>query len=249
MAAAPASRAPASEPLVIFTPSGRRGRVAAGTTVLDAARGLGVDIDSVCGGRGICGRCQVTPAEGSFPKHGITSSAVAPGARRRRRARLRRARTACADDRRLACLAHVSGDLVIDVPPESQVHRQVVRKALDRPHVRRSTRSCASITSRSSRRSSPPRRATSRGCTEALEREWDLHDLEADLDVVRASQRRAGEGRLPRHRRRPRRPPADRDLAGLSRPGVRRRDRRGVHDDRRAPRRTSTTARSSRPTA
>ena len=48
-----------ADPLVIFTPSGRRGRFAEGTTVLDAARKLGVDIDSVCGGRGICGRCQV----------------------------------------------------------------------------------------------------------------------------------------------------------------------------------------------
>ena len=45
---------------VIFTPSGRRGEVEVGTTVLEAARHLGVDIDSVCGGRGLCGRCQVT---------------------------------------------------------------------------------------------------------------------------------------------------------------------------------------------
>ena len=59
----------------IFTPSGRRGHVPEGTTVLDAARSLGVDIDSVCGGRGICGRCQVSVGVGSFPKHGITSSA------------------------------------------------------------------------------------------------------------------------------------------------------------------------------
>ena len=66
---------PAPEHLVVFTPSGRRGRFVAGTTVLDAARRLGVDIDSVCGGRGICGRCQVTPAVGQFAKHGITSSA------------------------------------------------------------------------------------------------------------------------------------------------------------------------------
>ena len=28
-------------------------------------------------------------------------------------------------------MAHVRGDLVIDVPPESQVYRQVVRKGLD----------------------------------------------------------------------------------------------------------------------
>ena len=62
-----------AEPLVIFTPSGRRGRFPTGTTVLDAARSLGVDIDSVCGGRGICGRCQVIPGIGAFPKLGITS--------------------------------------------------------------------------------------------------------------------------------------------------------------------------------
>ena len=62
-----------TEPLVIFTPSGRRGRFATGTTVLDAARALGVDIDSVCGGRGICGRCQIEVSEGSFAKLGITS--------------------------------------------------------------------------------------------------------------------------------------------------------------------------------
>ena len=63
----------ADDALVIFTPSGRRGRFAEGTTVLDAARSLGVDIDSVCGGRGICGRCQVTQGLGEFPKHGIAS--------------------------------------------------------------------------------------------------------------------------------------------------------------------------------
>jgi uncharacterized 2Fe-2S/4Fe-4S cluster protein (DUF4445 family) len=62
-----------AEPLVIFTPSGRRGRFPTGTTVLDAARALGVDIDSVCGGRGICGRCQVEQSVGSFAKHGIES--------------------------------------------------------------------------------------------------------------------------------------------------------------------------------
>ena len=45
--------------LVVFTPSGRRGQFEDGTTVLEAARRRGVDIDSVCGGRGICGRCQI----------------------------------------------------------------------------------------------------------------------------------------------------------------------------------------------
>src|SRR6185312_2119484 len=64
-----------SDALIVFTPSGKRGRFALGTPVLTAARTLGVDIDSVCGGRAICGRCQVTIGEGSFAKHGIRSSA------------------------------------------------------------------------------------------------------------------------------------------------------------------------------
>ena len=101
----------------------------AGTTVLDAARTLGVDIDSVCGGRGICGRCQVTPAVGQFAKHGITSSAdhLSPFAELET---TYRAEKGLAADRRLSCTATVCGDLLIDVPPESQVHRQVVRKDL-----------------------------------------------------------------------------------------------------------------------
>ena len=56
---------------VIFTPSGKRGRVPEGTSVLAAARMLGVDLDSVCGGRGICSRCQVAPSMGEHPKHGV----------------------------------------------------------------------------------------------------------------------------------------------------------------------------------
>jgi uncharacterized 2Fe-2S/4Fe-4S cluster protein (DUF4445 family) len=42
-----------SDALIVFTPSGKRGRFALGTPVLTAARTLGVDIDSVCGGRAI----------------------------------------------------------------------------------------------------------------------------------------------------------------------------------------------------
>ena len=63
------------EALVVFTPSGKRGRFPVGTPLLQAARSLGVDIDSVCGGRGICGRCQILVAEGEFAKHGISSRA------------------------------------------------------------------------------------------------------------------------------------------------------------------------------
>ena len=64
-----------TNPLIVFTPSGKRGRFPVGTPVLQAARALGVDIDSVCGGRAICGRCQINVGEGEFAKHGITSTA------------------------------------------------------------------------------------------------------------------------------------------------------------------------------
>jgi len=64
------------DPLVVFTPSGKRGRFPVGTQLLEAARTLGVDVDSVCGGRALCGRCQVLVMEGDFPKHGVSSHAA-----------------------------------------------------------------------------------------------------------------------------------------------------------------------------
>ena len=112
---------------VAFMPSGRRGRFPVVTPLLDCARQLGVDIDSVCGGRGICGRCQVVVAEGEFAKHGINSVAehVSPRGEPENRFDSRKGLAA---ERRLSCHALLWGDIVIDVPPDSQVHKQVVRK-------------------------------------------------------------------------------------------------------------------------
>jgi len=115
------------DPIVIFTPSGKRGRFPVGTPILTAARQLGVDLDSVCGGRGICSKCQVAPCFGEFPKHGVTVSDTALSAWNAVEERYHRKR-GLKDGRRLGCQATVQGDAVIDVPPESQVHRQVVRK-------------------------------------------------------------------------------------------------------------------------
>src|SRR5947209_1941142 len=60
-----------------FMPLGRRGQVARGANLLDAARALGVELESICGGRQTCGKCQIVVEEGHFQKHGITSSAAA----------------------------------------------------------------------------------------------------------------------------------------------------------------------------
>jgi uncharacterized 2Fe-2S/4Fe-4S cluster protein (DUF4445 family) len=176
----------ADDALVIFTPSGRRGRFPEGTTVLDAARSLGVDIDSVCGGRGICGRCQVTQGLGEFPKHGITSALgnLSPFASLESAYREEKGLAA---DRRLSCTAEVCGDVLIDVPPESQVHRQVVRKGLD---VR--TFTVDPVVRLHYVEVTPPELASPTGdlarLFEALEREWQLTGLEADLEVIRALQ-------------------------------------------------------------
>ena len=170
----------------MFTPSGRRGRFKSGTNVLDAARSLGVDIDSVCGGRGICGRCQVSQGIGSFPKLGITSTPdhLSPAGELETTYRREHG---LGPDRRLSCTAKLRGDALIDVPPESQVHRQVVRKSLDLrefvvdPVVRLHYVEVV-----------PPELASPTGdlvrLFEALEREWQLTDLAADLGVIRALQ-------------------------------------------------------------
>ena len=118
---------PAADALVLFMPSGRRGRFPHGTPVLDAARSLGVYVESVCGGRGICGRCQVTPTAGQFAKHKITSSLDNLTPVDETESRYTRRRTLPAD-RRLSCQARILGDLVIDVPTDSAINAQVVRK-------------------------------------------------------------------------------------------------------------------------
>lgn len=112
---------------VIFTPSGKRGQFPAGTPVLEAARSLGVDLDSVCGGRGICSKCQITPSFGDFPKFGVVSNADSLSKWNSVEQRYDDIR-GLPEGRRLGCQAKVSGDIVIDVPPESQVHKQVIRK-------------------------------------------------------------------------------------------------------------------------
>ena len=120
----------AGERRVVFTPSGIDVSVPAGTSVLDAARSGGVDLDSVCGGRGLCGRCQVVPALGRHAKWAITATAealTAPGGVERDY----RGRRPLATGHRLGCQAFVVADMVVDVPAASAVRRPVVRKAID----------------------------------------------------------------------------------------------------------------------
>lgn len=170
------------DPLVVFMPSGRRGRFPVGTPLLSAARTLGVDVDSVCGGRGICGRCQVLVAEGEFAKHGVRSSAESVSAVSEVETRYAN-RRGLAPGRRLSCSTRVERDVVIDVPPESQVHRQVVRKDADareialNPVVR-----LHYVEVREPDMHDPS--GDLRRLFDALEREWELADLACDPSLL-----------------------------------------------------------------
>lgn len=177
---------PEKDALVVFTPSGKRGRFPLGTPLLQAARSLGVDIDSVCGGRAICGRCQVLLMEGEFAKHGVTSRAenLSPaGAAEHSYARRRTLPTG----RRLSCQSLIQGDLVVDVPAASQVHRQVVRKRADahaitlHPAVH-----FYFVEVRQPDMHNPA--GDLQRLEEALEREWQLTGLGCDLEVLQGLQ-------------------------------------------------------------
>lgn len=110
---------------IVFQPSGRRGRVPAGTTILAAAQGMGVGIEAVCGGKGVCGKCRVIIEEGRFEKLGLVSSkAHVSGLSAVEEKFL--SPEELARGYRLACLAQVRESLVVTVPEESRTAKQVI---------------------------------------------------------------------------------------------------------------------------
>jgi len=172
--------------LVVFTPSGKRGRFRIGTPLLSAARTLGVDIDSVCGGRALCTRCQVLIQEGEFAKHGVRSAADHLSAMTTPEQRLAN-RKVLAPGRRLSCQARVQGDVVVDVPETSQVHRQVVRKAAEA----RDIELYPVITLHYVEVAEPDMHDPSgdlKRLTDALAKEWQLTGLGCDLMVLQGLQ-------------------------------------------------------------
>jgi uncharacterized 2Fe-2S/4Fe-4S cluster protein (DUF4445 family) len=167
-------------------PSGKRGHFPQGTPLLQAARSLGVDIDSVCGGRALCGRCQVLVAEGEFAKLGVSSSTASLTELSESEMRFSK-RAPLAAGRRLSCSTRLLADVVIDVPESSQVHRQVVRKEADvraielNPVVR-----LHYVQVKEPDMHDPS--GDLRRLFDALEREWDLKNLVCDLAVLQVLQ-------------------------------------------------------------
>ncbi len=113
---------------IAFSPSGKRSEAESGDNILAVARGVGVGIETSCGGNGQCGKCQVSISEGQFSKFQIESSLshvselTSAEKQHQKTGYLR-------DGYRLACCTKIEGDIVVDVPAFSQVQKQMVRKS------------------------------------------------------------------------------------------------------------------------
>ncbi|MEM2221166.1 MAG: ASKHA domain-containing protein [Ignisphaera sp.] len=106
---------------VRFPQYGIEVEVSKGTTILEAAKKAGIGIRSVCGGKGLCGKCKVLVASGGVD-HKLGD------------------RTLLAEDEIrkgyvLACIAKVMSDLEVVVPPESFIGRAKLLSTVALPQV------------------------------------------------------------------------------------------------------------------
>jgi len=112
---------------VCFTPSGRQFKGEFGDTLLQVAQDAGVAIRSLCGGYGQCHQCWIEVSEGEHSKFGVKCDPENVSAVTRLEKQL------ITDNptykgKRLACQSCIQGDLVIDVPEESQEHKAYISK-------------------------------------------------------------------------------------------------------------------------
>ena len=125
---------PGDKAKIIFQPSGRRGEVDKGLSIIEASRQLGVDIETLCGEKRVCGKCVIRIEEGFFEKYGIQSSTAHASEWQEEEGKF-----VTSDQReqgyRLGCCAQVQGDMLIFVPEESRAGKQVVSKAARAIHI------------------------------------------------------------------------------------------------------------------
>src|SRR5512147_3196206 len=114
---------------VIFQPSGRRGEVEEGKTILQAAQALGVDIEALCGNKKVCGKCKVRIEEGYFEKDNIESGMKHINPQVPSPDEMKHIKPQDGPGIRLACQCEIRGDVKVFVPERSRAGKQVVRKA------------------------------------------------------------------------------------------------------------------------
>jgi uncharacterized 2Fe-2S/4Fe-4S cluster protein (DUF4445 family) len=100
---------------VIFLPSGKRGEILEGKTVLEASGELGVGIESLCGGKRSCGKCKVRWVQGDLSPFTEEEGKLITESER-------------TEGYRLGCAAQILGNAQIFVPEESRTQEQVIRK-------------------------------------------------------------------------------------------------------------------------
>ena len=112
---------------VVFQPSGRRGPIEIGKSLLEAAQELGVALESVCGGKHVCGKCLMRIEEGFFAREGLDSSRshLSPFSAEERKFISPQEEES---GYRLACIARLTGDVLVYLPEESRGKKQVIRK-------------------------------------------------------------------------------------------------------------------------
>ena len=182
-----------TEALVVFQPSGRRGYFPLGMPVLQAAQKLGVYLESVCGGRGLCGRCQIKIESGKFAKYGVTSASENLSDTSDLETRYRAVKP-LAEDRRLSCSALIQGDLVVEIPSDAQTNKQVVRKRAESRVIERDL-----VTHLRYVEVPPPDLAAPSGDADrliaALENDWGYSSLTVDAALLASLQTVLREGK------------------------------------------------------
>ena len=170
---------------LILMPSGRHGDIKHDTTVLEAARQLGVEIESICGGRQTCEKCRVIVEEGHFDKHGITSSEDHLSARTPKEIEL--LEKLGTPEQRLSCNSHILGDVLITVPEGSRAQKQLIRKTatertIEIDPVVRQVYVEVDVAELGEHRGDWGR------LQDALAKQWDLNNLKIDLRTLRKLQ-------------------------------------------------------------
>jgi uncharacterized 2Fe-2S/4Fe-4S cluster protein (DUF4445 family) len=107
-----------------------------GTSLREAARQLGVEIESICAENATCGKCKVVIEEGTFERYNLISRQEhlsSPSAEEvdffRRRSKMMAANNWEVGQVRLSCQARVLGDVLVHVPEESRGNKQIIRKS------------------------------------------------------------------------------------------------------------------------
>ena len=169
--------------MVIFQPSGRRGEVPKGINLIEASRMLGVDIETLCGEKRVCGKCKVRIEEGSFEKFNIRSkrSNVSPWQEAEEKYINAGERE---EGLRLACVAKVEGDVLVFVPEESRAGKQVVSKAARDIHIEHDSAVKLYYVEVDKPTFESPTGDFERICNE-MKKQHGLEDLKIDLHALR----------------------------------------------------------------